>query len=170
MAKVKFYRPDFVDETYLEYAVIAARFDGHWVFVRHKDRGTWEIPGGHREPGETALEAARRELWEETGALKADIMPVCVYQVNDDKYGMLFFAGITELGALPAEFEIREILLTDAMPEALTYPGIQPQLFEKVQAWRNLRSSPEEMWDVYDSRRKLTGRLHRRGELLEEGD
>ena len=33
-----------------------------------------------------------------------------------------------------------------------------------------LQSSPEELWDVYDENRKLTGRLHQRGKQLASGD
>ena len=43
------------------YSIIAARFRGQWVFVRHKERSTWEIPGGHIEEGETAMETADRK-------------------------------------------------------------------------------------------------------------
>ena len=64
--EVKFY--DHVDDALLKYAVIIAKHQGKWVFCRHRERDTLEIPGGHREPGETILETARRELAEETGA------------------------------------------------------------------------------------------------------
>ncbi|MDF3606884.1 NUDIX hydrolase [Paracoccus sp. DMF-8] len=44
--------------------------DGQVLLVRRKnppDAGLWGFPGGHVEPGETALDAAARELVEETG-------------------------------------------------------------------------------------------------------
>ena len=50
---------------------IAVLVDGDRVLLAQRgkspDRGLWGFPGGHVEPGETALEAARRELFEETG-------------------------------------------------------------------------------------------------------
>ncbi len=157
----------------LKYVVITARYRDKWVFVRHKQRRTWEIPGGHIEIGEVPEAAAKRELWEETGTVKAEMHPVSVYGVTRDgntTYGMLFFARILELETLPEEFEIAEMELEDHMPADLTYPDIQPALFERVQGWINLQSGAGELWDVYDENRRLTGRTHRRGVPLEKGE
>lgn len=67
MMKVNFY--DSINDSMLKFAVIIARHNGKWVFCKHKERNTWEAPGGHREDGEDILETAKRELYEETGAI-----------------------------------------------------------------------------------------------------
>jgi 8-oxo-dGTP diphosphatase len=46
---------------------IFARHEGEVLLIQHKRLGTWLPVGGELEPGETPLEAARRELLEETG-------------------------------------------------------------------------------------------------------
>ena len=66
MLEVKFY--DSVDDSLLKFAVIVSQSNGKWVFCKHKERDTYEVPGGHREAGESILETAKRELQEETGA------------------------------------------------------------------------------------------------------
>ncbi len=73
MAEVKFY--DCIDDKLLKFAVIIAKANGKWVFCRHRERNTYEIPGGHRKRGEDILTTAKRELREETGAADFAIRP-----------------------------------------------------------------------------------------------
>jgi 2,3-bisphosphoglycerate-dependent phosphoglycerate mutase len=61
------------------FVVIFTRYQGKWLYCRAKERNTFETAGGHIEHGETPLEAARRELFEETGAVRFDITPVFDY-------------------------------------------------------------------------------------------
>lgn len=56
-----------------KFVVVLSRFKGKILLSRHKDRTTWETQGGHIEAGETPLEAAKRELYEESGAIEFEI-------------------------------------------------------------------------------------------------
>ena len=114
------------------YSIIAATHNGKWLFVRHRDRESWEIPGGHMEEFETPDETARRELWEETGALSFDIEYMATYCVSDGKYkgfGRLYSADVFEMGPIPDGSEIAEVIESDELPANLTHPLIQPVLF-----------------------------------------
>lgn len=138
MTKVKFYA--HTDDKNLKFAVIAARADGKWIFCKHKSRSTLELPGGHREAGEEILSAAKRELYEETGAVEYDIKPVCVYSVKKDggseSFGMLYFAEVFQRKQELC-YEIEETFLLDEPPANWTYPEIQPKLLEKVKSFIN---------------------------------
>jgi 8-oxo-dGTP diphosphatase len=46
---------------------VFCRNEGALLLIHHRRLGTWLPVGGEIEPGETPLEAARRELREETG-------------------------------------------------------------------------------------------------------
>lgn len=136
MVEVKFY--DEVDDKLLKYAVIIAKTNGKWIFCKHKERDTYEIPGGHREPGENILDAAKRELYEETGAIKYKIKPVCVYSVTflndlnpEETFGMLYFADVFELEK-ELHSEIEKIIITETLPDNWTYPLIQPKLIDEA--------------------------------------
>ena len=135
-AVVRFY--DQVDDALLRFAVIIARTEGKWVFYKHRERDTYELPGGHREAGEDILEAARRELYEETGALTYRIEPICVYSVSapgnfggEEGFGMLYYADITEFEPT-LHSEIERILITDNPVENWSYPPIHPRMIEEA--------------------------------------
>ena len=134
---IKVYFHQSADDALFKYAVIIAKSKGQWVFCRHRDRTTYENPGGHREPNEAIDQTAKRELWEETGAEKYTIERICPYSVDDGKettYGMLYFANIEKFGPLP-ETEIAEVKLFTEKPENWTYPKIQPHLVDKAEEW-----------------------------------
>lgn len=123
-----------------KYAVVIARYVGRLLWCRHRDRQTWEIPGGHIEPVESAMEAAARGLQEETGATDFTLQPVCWYSAwHSDgmphSCGLLCVADVHALGDL--HNEIAEVRPFDGVPDALTYPDIQPRLFEEVNRRKN---------------------------------
>lgn len=140
---IRFYSIQDVKDEDLKIAAMVCTYKGKLVLCRHRDRDTWECPGGHREAGETIIETAERELYEETGAKKFIIKPVCAYKIT--VYAMLFYAEITEFSELP-ESEIETVDFFDELPENLTYPAIHPYLYEKAMDFIN---NPPEIWDAY---------------------
>ena len=154
------------------FVVIFCRYKDKWLYCRAKDRDVFETAGGHIEPGELPIEAAKRELYEETGATKFDIVPTFDYSVQTPSgysTGQVYLAHINEI-VEHQSFEMAEVKLFEALPDKMRFPEITPVLYTKMQSWVNLNSAKGELWDVYDSERNLTGRKHRRGDPLPKGD
>lgn len=127
-----------VEDSTLKFAVIIAKFQGKYIFCKHKERDTLEIPGGHREAGERIVETARRELQEETGAVDFDITPICVYSVvspdnfnGAETFGMLYYAEVRSLDT-ELHSEIERVELLNDLPTSWTYPNIQPKLMDEA--------------------------------------
>jgi 8-oxo-dGTP diphosphatase len=125
-----------------KYVVTFAVYEGRWLLCKHRERNTWEVSGGHVEAGETPLEAARRELFEETGALDFTLEPVCDYWACDEPHetknitwsnGQVFFADVKKLGPIP-ESEMEKIEVLEMFPDNLTYPDITAELLPYVVA------------------------------------
>lgn len=146
MIEVKFYEE--VDDTLLSFAVMISKYQGKWVLCKHRQRDTFECPGGRREVGETILETAKRELYEETGAAEYTLYPICAYSVlrfdeiaehTTESFGMLYFSDIKMFGELPSAFEMERIQLFSQLPENWTYPEVQPYLLGKAaDFWENM--------------------------------
>ncbi len=138
MLSVKTYELGYCLEKDYTRVVCVSRYKDKFVFSYNKKRKGWEIPGGHIEEGESWKEAAKREMYEETGATKIKLEPVCVYKIST--FGLLCYCEIEELGNLPEEFEMSKILLSDRLPDNLTFPESFKIFFDKVLEVKNIKS------------------------------
>jgi ADP-ribose pyrophosphatase YjhB (NUDIX family) len=74
---------------------------------RAPGRGTWTLPGGKVEPGETHAEAVRREVHEEMGILIGSAVPLGVVPVTAEGFS----------------YSIHEHLCAPEDPDATLRPG-----------------------------------------------
>ncbi|PWW26224.1 8-oxo-dGTP diphosphatase [Cytobacillus oceanisediminis] len=79
-----------------KHVLVICRFEGRWLLTNHKERG-WEFPGGKAERGESLEDAARREVFEETGAILKSLEFIGEYEVckENDRFVKAVFYGKT---------------------------------------------------------------------------
>lgn len=134
MVEIKLY--DYIiDNSKLTFVDIVAKYNGSWILCKKKSGDTWECPGGHIEKGETPVQAAERELWEETGAIEFHIEPIGYYSAKgsdgvmesaEEVFGQIYYADIRVIGELPC-FEMDKIELFEELPNNWTYPYVHPK-------------------------------------------
>lgn len=130
MFKIELFELGYCKDSKLTRVVCVSKYKGKFVFSFNKKRNGWEIPGGHIENGETWEEAAKREMYEETGAIKVKLIPIAIYKIST--FALLCYCEIEELTDLPKEYEMSSILLSDDLPDNLTYPDTFKLLFDTV--------------------------------------
>lgn len=131
------------DDNKLIFVDIVSKYSGRWVLCKEKTRDTWECPGGHINKGETPEQAARRELWEETGAIEFDIEPIGYYGAKgsdgiaesvEEVFGQIYYADIKVIGRLP-NFEIEKIEIFEELPNNWTYPHAHPLFIDLAEKY-----------------------------------
>jgi 8-oxo-dGTP diphosphatase len=92
--------------------------------------GTWALPGGHLEPGESFETCCKREVLEETGLVISTISPMVftndVFHREGLHYITLFFKGQYESGeaivAEPMHCEEWQWVSLDRIPQPIFLP------------------------------------------------
>lgn len=97
-----------------------------FLFQSHKWRDAWAIPGGHIEPGESAIAAVHREVFEETGLQITDVQFLCYQECLYD----------------PAFWKDRHFIFLDFVCRAVSY---DVTLNDEAEAWAWF--TPEQLKD-----------------------
>ncbi len=85
------------------------------LMVRNRKRA-WEFPGGHRESGEDLWATARREAWEEAGAILGELRLMGHYVLAKGHITVVTHAQVVALEPLSGHFETVEVREFDRLP------------------------------------------------------
>jgi 8-oxo-dGTP diphosphatase len=90
------------------FAVVMAHGPAGVVLVFNRHRQVWELPGGLVDPGESAREAAGRELAEESGCIAGELEWLGILEVDDGhrRCGAVFRCTVREV---PSDIRNEEV-------------------------------------------------------------
>lgn len=98
---------------------VICRYQDKWLLTKHKDRGL-EFPGGKVEEGESAEEAAHREVMEETGGIIKTMHYLAQYHVAGKASHVIknvYFAVIDRLEKQETYYETYGPVLIENIPK-----------------------------------------------------
>jgi 8-oxo-dGTP diphosphatase len=119
------------------------------VLCYHKNSKSWDNVAGHVEKNENPLAAAKRELFEETGAIDFDIVPVFDFEAfhKDGTFhnnGRAYFVNVREFSDLPDGSEMDRIGFFDKIPDDFRYDGCRE---EKTENFKRIEKYASAYWN-----------------------
>lgn len=105
---------------------MVVKYNGKFVLCYHKKVNKWDCIGGRVEKGESPLSATKRELFDETGAVGFDIVPVRDYKrfLKDGTFynnNREYFVSVRQFSDLPDGSEMEKIDFFDEIPNDFRY-------------------------------------------------
>lgn len=106
------------DEDKVTNVFVVCRYGDKWVLTEHKKRGL-EFPGGKVEAGESLVAAAKREVYEETGATVNFLEYIGQYEVKCEHthfFKNIYFATVTHFDTCAHYYETNGPVLLKEFP------------------------------------------------------
>lgn len=119
-----------------DYVLTILRYENKFVMVKNKNR-KWEFTGGKRAANETIIEVAKRESWEEAGAIIENIKPIGYYRLHDNKNVVVTSADVKYFEDRPCGYETEKRTLVNHLPDDsdLSFAdGIYQRIFDYVKS------------------------------------
>ncbi|MCD8503438.1 MAG: nucleoside triphosphatase YtkD [Bacillaceae bacterium] len=116
--KVDFSYDRFPFSKHPRHVWIICRLNDDWLMTKHSSRGI-EFPGGKVENGESARQAAVREVYEETGGIVSKLIYIGQYKVTAKEAEVIkdvYFATISHLEKQTHYFETEGPVLISEIP------------------------------------------------------
>lgn len=113
--KVRFTYSDDFRSDQIKHVLVITKYKNYWLFTNHKKRGL-EFPGGKVEADETLEEAAKREVYEETGGRVKKLYKVGQYEVrgkDEHFFKAVYFAEIESIDKKDTYLETHGPVLKD---------------------------------------------------------
>ncbi|WP_147805140.1 RNA deprotection pyrophosphohydrolase [Alkalicoccus halolimnae] len=123
--QVRFSTQDHPYSSEPKHVWVICRYEDKWLLTKHPSRGI-EFPGGKVEEGETAEEAAIREVAEETGGVVRVITYIGQYHVSGKSETVIknvYFAEIDRLEKKDSYHETKGPKLLKSLPDSLRFDG-----------------------------------------------
>lgn len=114
--------PKDLDDSFA--SIVFPFYDGKFIMTFHITRKGWEFPAGQREEGESPLECAIREAFEETGAILKNVVPLGYYTVetkNGKKKTAIYRSDVERFEPKPSWSETDLVKIFDEIPDNISF-------------------------------------------------